>query len=69
MHLTDPKLRALKPKSKKYRVLDGPGLIIEVLPSGTRRWLFRYVWQWQRCDIGLGVYPTATLKKARTIRE
>ncbi|WP_043320058.1 integrase arm-type DNA-binding domain-containing protein [Microbulbifer sp. HZ11] len=69
MYLTDTKLRALKPKSKKYRMVDGQGLMVEVLPSGTRRWLFRYVWQGQRCDIGLGVYPAITLKRARAIRE
>lgn len=69
MHLTDPKLKSLKPEYKKYRKSDGQGLLIEVLPSGTKRWLFRYVWQGQRCDIGLGTYPAVTLKKARAVRE
>ncbi|MBB5211462.1 tyrosine-type recombinase/integrase [Microbulbifer hydrolyticus] len=69
MLLTDPKLKALKPEHKKYRKSDGQGLLIEVLPSSTKRWLFRYVWQGQRCDIGLGTYPAVSLKKARAVRE
>jgi hypothetical protein len=42
MGLTDAKIKALKPRSARYLVSDGDGLNIEVLPSGSRSWIFRY---------------------------
>ena len=39
---TDAKLRSLKPKDAVYRVADSQGLCIEVRPSGSKIWRYRY---------------------------
>jgi hypothetical protein len=31
-----------KPREKAYALTDGGGLMIEVLPSGTKTWRFKY---------------------------
>ena len=42
MPLTDTRLRALKPKDKPYKVTDERGLYVEVTPTGSKLWRFRY---------------------------
>lgn len=65
MALTDAKLRALKPRERLYRVADRDGLCIEVRPSGSRLWRFRYRHAGRASMIGLGAYPQVTLQEAR----
>jgi integrase len=48
---------------------DGLGLYLEVLPAGGRYWRLKYRHQGKEKRLGLGVYPTVTLAKARTERE
>ena len=36
MPLTDTAIKALRPKDKPYKIFDGGGLYIEVLPTGTK---------------------------------
>jgi hypothetical protein len=31
-----------KPRDKAYALTDGGGLLLEVLPSGTKTWRFKY---------------------------
>lgn len=33
-----------KPRDKAYALTDGGGLLLEVLPSGTKTWRFKYTW-------------------------
>ncbi|MGE8357124.1 MAG: Arm DNA-binding domain-containing protein, partial [Microvirgula sp.] len=40
--LTDTKIKALKPRAERYRVSDTGGLLLEVMPSGSRIWRYRY---------------------------
>jgi hypothetical protein len=40
--LTDFRIKALKPKASRYPVSDGGGLILEVMPSGSKVWRYRY---------------------------
>lgn len=42
MPLTDTRLRALKPRDKPYKVTDERGLYVEVTPTGSKLWRFRY---------------------------
>lgn len=65
MALTDAKLRALKPKTKLYRVADGGGLCIEVKPTGARLWRWRYRFNGTANMLGLGSYPERSLQDAR----
>ena len=40
--LTIKEIENAKPKAKKYKLLDGDGLSLLVLPTGTKLWLWRY---------------------------
>jgi hypothetical protein len=42
MPLTIKEIENAKPKAKKYKMLDGGGLSLLVLPTGTKLWLWHY---------------------------
>ena len=65
MALKDIQLKALKPTDKTYRIADGDGLCIEVKPSGAKLWRLRYRFAEKASMLGLGEYPTLSLKDAR----
>jgi integrase len=68
MELTDARIKALKPQSKRYLVSDGEGLSLDVLPSGIMSWLFRYRHGGKQERVTLGRYPAMSLKAARHAR-
>jgi Arm DNA-binding domain len=60
------KLPALAVKTAKPgRHGDGGGLWLQVGPTGTKSWLFRYMLDGQAHAMGLGSANTFTLKEAR----
>jgi integrase len=67
--LTDTAARTAKPREKLYRMADAAGLCLEVTPSGSKLWRFRYRFGGKAKMMGLGAYPTVTLAKARERRE
>ncbi|MSU93940.1 DUF4102 domain-containing protein [Pseudomonas mandelii] len=69
MALTDTAARTAKPREKLYRMADAAGLCLEVTPSGSKLWRFRYRFGGKAKMMGLGAYPTVTLAKARERRE
>nr|UKE85264.1 Arm DNA-binding domain-containing protein [Pectobacterium sp. PL152] len=42
MPLTDAKIRSTKPTNKPIKLADGGGLYLEVRPSGSKLWRYRY---------------------------
>jgi integrase len=58
-------VEAARPKEKAYRLSDGGGLLLEVSPTGAKKWLLRVMVDGRRRDAGLGGYPTTSLKEAR----
>ena len=42
MGLTIKEIENAKPRDKKYKLADGGGLCLLVLPSGGKLWLWRY---------------------------
>lgn len=67
--LTDTKLRSLKPKSAVYRVADANGLCIEVRPTGTKVWRYRYRYLGKASIITIDEYPATSLQAARVERD
>lgn len=68
--LTDTKIRALKPKSARYRTSDTGGLLIEVMPSGSKIWRYRYQLHGVRQPtLTIGSYPEIGLAAARKQRD
>jgi len=55
--LTDIQVKALKPKEKLYRVQDGGGLFVVVLPKGSKRFEFRYSYQGRETRFTCGARP------------
>lgn len=43
----------------------GDGLYLQITPSGTRSWIFRFSFAGKRHEMGLGAYPVLALKDAR----
>lgn len=77
--LTDKQVRAAKPAEKLYRLWDGQGLLLEVLPAGAKRWVYKYTLHGRERRFHLGAYmpgraratqqPEITLKAAREMRD
>jgi integrase len=69
MALTDTSIKGLKPKATSYMVSDGQGLGLEVLPSGSRSWRYRYRFHGKLEKVSLGHYPAFSLQAARKKRD
>jgi integrase len=67
MSLTDTAARQAKPRPKPYRLADGHGLYLEVVPTGSRYWRLKYRFAGKEKRLAIGVYPTVSLAKARQI--
>ena len=68
--LTVTKINAAKPKEKLYKLADGGGLALWVLPSGKKTWRFEYRRSDKKLDtITFGSYPELSLADARQMRE
>lgn len=67
--LTDTAIRQAKPKAKSYKLSDGGGLYLEVMPNGSKYWRQKYRINGKEKRLALGVYPEVSLKEARTKRD
>lgn len=68
--LSIAQINAAKPKDKQYKLMDGQGLVLVVLPSGAKKWRFRYRRKDKKEDtISIGEYPAISLAEARLKRE
>jgi len=65
MKLNDKAIQAAKPAEKAYKMADGSGLYLEMLPSGTKSWRLKYRFAGKEKRLVLGLYPAVTLKAAR----
>jgi integrase len=71
--LTDAKLRGVKPAAKAFKLADGEGLHLLVMPAskeigrsgGAMYWRFNYKVSRKAKTMALGTYPDTTLKVAR----
>ncbi len=67
--LTVKEINNSKSKEKKYKLSDGGGLNLLILPNGSKRWILKYRYLNKEKEYAIGTYPTITLAKAREIRE
>ncbi len=58
-----------KPQGKAYPLTDGGGLFVEVLPSGSKVWRFKYHLDGKREKVTIGAYPAIGIKAARDRHE
>ena len=71
MKLTDTAIRKAKPKDKPYKLVDGQGLFLLVMPSGSntptgsKLWRWKYRFGGKEKLMALGQYPETSLAEAR----
>ncbi len=63
--LTQAKINNAKPKAKPYKISDGKGLYLYVVPKGGKYWRLNYLFVGKQKTLALGVYPLVTLQMAR----
>jgi integrase len=67
--LTDTAVRNAKPQAKSVKLFDGGGLYLEISPTGSKWWRWKYRFGGKERRLALGVYPDVSLKAARNKRE
>ena len=58
-----------KPREKAFALTDGGGLLLEVLPTGSKVWRFKYHLNGKREKVTIGAYPAIGIKAARDKHE
>ncbi|EKI3922754.1 tyrosine-type recombinase/integrase, partial [Salmonella enterica] len=69
MKLNARQVDAAKPREKAYKLADGAGLYLEVVPSGSRYWRMKYRFNGKEKRMAFGVYPAVSLSQARALRD
>ena len=69
MALTDTTIRKAAPYDKPYKLSDGGGMYLEVMPTGAKYWRLKYRMAGKEKRFALGVYPVVSLASARQGRE
>jgi len=57
-----------KPKQKAYKLFDGGGLYLEIMPNGSKYWRLKYRFAGKEKRHAIGVYPMVSLAEAREAR-
>lgn len=69
MLLTDTEVNSAKPKEKQYKLADGKGLHLLILPKGGKYWHFRSKVGGKEKLMSFGTYPEVSLEGAREKRD
>ncbi|MCL9649578.1 tyrosine-type recombinase/integrase [Pantoea agglomerans] len=69
MKLNARQVDAAKPREKAYKLADGAGLYLEVVPSGSRYWRMKYRFNGKEKRMAFGVYPAVSVAQARALRD
>ncbi|MFH5924593.1 tyrosine-type recombinase/integrase [Roseomonas xinghualingensis] len=67
--LTDRQIKTATAREKLYRLADGGGLHLQVMPSGSKLWHYRYQLAGKEKTLSIGTYPDVTLAQAREARD
>ena len=67
--LNDTIIRKAKPDNKMYRLSDTHGLVIQINPTGSKLWRYRYRFAGKEKMLALGSYPDVSLAEARAMRD
>lgn len=69
MKLSDTAIKKAKPEQKPYKMADGGGMYLEVMPTGSKYWRLKYRFGGKEKRLAFGVYPDVTLAEARSRRD
>lgn len=67
--LTDASLRNAKPRNKSYKLADGGGLYLEVMPGGGKSWRMKFRFGGLEKRLSFGLWPAISLQDARRLRD
>ena len=65
MSLSDVVIRNARPRNRAFKMFDGDGLYIEIMPTGSKLWRLKYRYGGREKRLALGRYPETSLKDAR----
>jgi integrase len=63
--LTPTRLNNAKPKERSYKITDGGGLFVRVMPGGAKTWYYQYSLDGKRSEVAVGRYPEIGVADAR----
>ena len=63
--LSEVAIKKAKPKEKPFKLADGGGLYLEVMPNGSKYWRMKYRFGGKENRLAFGVYPLVSLASAR----
>lgn len=63
--LTEVAAKKAKPREKSYKISDGGGMYLEVMPNGSKYWRMKYRFGGKEKRLAFGVYPLISLAAAR----
>jgi integrase len=68
--LTNTQVKQAKPKDNIYKLSDGDGLQLRIMPNGSKQWLLDYFKPFtkKRTSLSLGAYPEVSILEARKKR-
>lgn len=69
MPLTELAIRNAKPLEKPYKLADGGGMYLEVMPNGSKYFRLKFRFAGKEKRLALGVYPKLSLAGARSERD
>lgn len=69
MKLSDAAAKKAKPEAKAYKMADGGGMYLEVMPTGSKYWRLKYRFGGKEKRLAFGVYPDVSLAQARERRD
>lgn len=69
MKLSDTAVKKAKPETKTYKMADGGGMYLEVMPTGSKYWRLKYRFGGKEKRLAFGVYPDVSLAQARDRRD
>ncbi|MGL4767360.1 MAG: Arm DNA-binding domain-containing protein [Formosimonas sp.] len=67
--LIDSEIKNAKAETKRLQLADGGGLVLHVMPTGSKLWRYRYFYNGVEKMLSLGSYPEVSLKAARLARD
>jgi len=63
--LSELQVKKAKPAEQPYRLADGKGLYLQIMPNGSRYWRMKYRIDGKEKTASFGVYPEVSLAEAR----
>jgi integrase len=69
MPLNQLKCQKAKPAAKPFKLADGNGLYLEVMPGGSKLWRLKYRFLGKENRLSMGAFPEVSLLEARDKRD